>query len=86
MWVIEDWIRKHKDEPTPNPSQEGNLEKGVSLEGNMKRDVSQEGNKKAAGDSSEVNNYTPVPSQEMNKESLIPGGKTGVGANKDGEL
>ena len=23
LWVIEDWIRKHKDEPTPCPSQEG---------------------------------------------------------------
>ena len=21
LWVIEDWIRKHKEEPTPNPSQ-----------------------------------------------------------------
>lgn len=26
LWVIEDWIRKHKDEPTPDPSQEGNEE------------------------------------------------------------
>src|SRR3989338_9346391 len=24
LWVIGDWIRKYKDEPTPNPSQEGN--------------------------------------------------------------
>ncbi|BBO18781.1 endonuclease domain-containing protein [Candidatus Brocadia pituitae] len=25
LWVIEDWIRKHKDEPTPCPSQEGKI-------------------------------------------------------------
>lgn len=27
LWVIEDWIRKRKDEPTPDPSQEGNFKR-----------------------------------------------------------
>ena len=63
LWVIEDWILKHKDKPTHNPSQEGK--------------------KKAAGDSRGVNKYTPVPSQEGNKESPLLGRETGVGANKD---
>ena len=33
LWVIEDWIRKHKDEPTPCPSQEGNFKRNPTRRG-----------------------------------------------------
>jgi very-short-patch-repair endonuclease len=39
LWVIEDWIRKHKDEPTPYPSQEGNIKKESSQVGNFKKNT-----------------------------------------------
>ncbi|HHT9113987.1 MAG: hypothetical protein HZA47_06715 [Planctomycetes bacterium] len=48
LWVIEDWIRKHKEEPTPNPSQEGKKKAAGDSRGVNKYTPrpSQEGNKK----------------------------------------
>ncbi|MDO8745276.1 MAG: endonuclease domain-containing protein [Candidatus Brocadiaceae bacterium] len=77
LWVIEDWIRKHKDEPTPNPSQEGNKKAAGDSRGVNKYTPvpSQEGKK-----------HTPNPLSRGEYKSPLLGRETGVGANKDGEL
>ena len=77
LWVIEDWIRKHKEEPTPNPSQEGKKKAAGDSRGVNKYTLvpSQEGNK-----------HTPNPLSRGEYKSPLLGRETGVRTNKDGEL
>lgn len=80
-------------EPTPAPSQEGNLNKnpskewdlknGHSQEGNMKKNSSQEGNK--MGISREGNAHTPNPLSRGEYESPLLGGDAGVGKSGKGK-
>ena len=64
-------------EPTPVPSQEGNLEKDASQEGNLNKNPSREGNK--MGVSQEGNEHTPHPLSEGEHKSPLLGGDLGVG-------
>ena len=55
-------------EPTPDPSQEGNLKKNPSQEGNLKKNPSNEGNE-----------HTPNPLSRGERKSPLLGGDLGVG-------
>jgi len=60
-------------EPTPGPSQEGNLKKNPSKEGN-KMGISQEGNKHTSNPSHKGNAHTPNPLSRGEHESPLSGG------------
>src|SRR3990172_4314475 len=76
LWVIDDWIRKHKDEPTPNPSQEGKKK-----DAGYSRGV----NKYTPAPSQEGSKHTPNPLSRGEYKSPLLGGELGVG-NTGGDL
>ena len=77
LWVIEDWIRNHKDEPTPNPSQEGKKKAAGDSRGVNKYTPvpAQEGKKHPTNPLSRGEYKSPLLSRE-----------SGVGANKDSKI
>ena len=77
LWVIEDWIRNHKDEPTPNPSQEGKKKAAGDSRGVNKYTPvpAQEGKK-----------HPPNPLSRGEYKSPLLRRESGVGANKDSKI